>query len=120
MDRRKFLFAVVAVQLISPFHGYAQPKTMKDIQALQTNWKTLLPAGLNVPSPAEPLKLSKDEWKKRLSNDLAYKVLREESTERAGTSPRTRPVSARRETAWRSRTGAKSTVGLSSSATPVK
>ena len=87
MDRRKFLLAVGAVPLISPFHGYAQPKTMKDIQALQTNWKTLLPAGLNVPSPAEPLKLSKDEWKKRLPNDLAYKVLREESTERAGTSP---------------------------------
>ena len=87
MDRRKFLLAMGAVPLISPLHGYAQPKTMKDIQALQTNWKSFLPAGLNVPSPAETLKLSKDEWKKRLPNDLAYKVLREEATERAGASP---------------------------------
>jgi peptide-methionine (R)-S-oxide reductase len=83
MDRRKFLLALGAV----PFCVYAQPKTMKDIQSLQTNWKTFLPAGLAVPSPAEPLKLSKDEWKKRLPNDLAYKVLREEATERAGASP---------------------------------
>jgi len=36
-------------------------------------------------SPGEPLKLSKDEWRKRLPAD-AFRVLREESTERAGTS----------------------------------
>ena len=35
---------------------------------------------------AAKLKLSKDEWKKRLEPQ-AYKVLREEGTERAGTSP---------------------------------
>jgi peptide-methionine (R)-S-oxide reductase len=88
MDRRKFVFALGAAPLcVHPFFAHAQPKTMKDIQALQNNWKGFLPAGVSVPSPTEPLKLSKDEWRKRLPNELTYRVLREEATERAGTSP---------------------------------
>ena len=84
MDRRKFILAAAAL----PLCAHAQPKNMKDIQTLQNNWKTFLPAGTaSVPSPNEPLKLSKDEWRKRLPNDLSYRVLREEATERAGTSP---------------------------------
>src|SRR5262245_9883928 len=88
MDRRKFLLAGASAPLwITPLCAHAQPKrTMKDIEALQQNWKTFLPAGATVPSPSEPLKLSKDEWKKRLPNDLTFKVLREEGTERAGSS----------------------------------
>jgi peptide-methionine (R)-S-oxide reductase len=82
MDRRTFVFALAA----APFCAHAQPRDMKDIQALQSNWKSFLPAGVSVPSPAEPLKLSKEEWRKRLPNELAYRVLREEATERAGTS----------------------------------
>jgi peptide-methionine (R)-S-oxide reductase len=71
-----------------PFCAHAQPKrTMKDIETLQNNWKTFLPAEATVPSPTEALKLSKDEWKKRLPDSTAYKVLREEGTERAGSSP---------------------------------
>ena len=84
MDRRKFLLAAAA----APFCAHAQPKrTMKDVEALQSNWKTFLPAGAKVPSAGEALKLSKDEWKKRLPDALTYKVLREEGTERAGSSP---------------------------------
>jgi peptide-methionine (R)-S-oxide reductase len=83
MDRRKFLLAAAAL----PLCAHAQPKNMKDIQTLQNNWKSFLPAGTTTPSPSEPLKLSKDEWRKRLPNDLSYRVLREEATERAGTSP---------------------------------
>jgi peptide-methionine (R)-S-oxide reductase len=82
MDRRTFVLALAA----APFCAHAQPKSMKDIETLQQNWKTFLPAGAAVPSPAEPVKLSKDEWKKRLPPE-AYKVLRDEGTERAGTSP---------------------------------
>jgi peptide-methionine (R)-S-oxide reductase len=82
MERRNFLLTLAAL----PFCAHAQPKNMKDIDALQKNWKTFLPAGASVPSPSEPLKLSKDEWKKRLPAE-SYKVMREEGTERAGSSP---------------------------------
>jgi len=82
MDRRTFILAAAAL----PLCAHAQPKNMKDIQALQSNWKSFLPAGAAVPSPSEPLKLSRDEWKKRLQGE-AYKVLRDEGTERAGSSP---------------------------------
>src|SRR6185503_20735794 len=85
MERRKFLLGLAA----APFcvHAQSKARTMKDIEALQQGWKTFLPTGASVPSAAEPLKLSKDEWRKRLPNDLSYRVLREEATERAGTSP---------------------------------
>ena len=83
MDRRTFVLALAA----APFGvRAAAPASMKGIEELQNNWKSFLPAGASVPSPSEPLKLSKEEWKKRLSPE-AYKVLRDEGTERAGTSP---------------------------------
>jgi peptide-methionine (R)-S-oxide reductase len=64
----------------------AQPSSMKDIGALQKNWKVLLAEGVKLPLPSESLKLSKDEWRKRLDPNQFY-VLREEGTERSGTSP---------------------------------
>jgi peptide-methionine (R)-S-oxide reductase len=83
MERRTFLLGLAA----APFAAHAaQPVSMKDIEQLQKNWKSFLPANASVPSPSEPLKLSKDEWKKRLPPE-SFRVLREESTERAGTSP---------------------------------
>lgn len=53
---------------------------------LQKNWKDFLPAGIHTPSLTEPVKLDKSEWQKRLPQE-SYRVLREEATERAGTSP---------------------------------
>jgi len=55
------------------------------VKTLQDNWKTLLPDGIKVPDPGEPLKLSNEEWRKRLDK-MQYYVLRDEGTERAGTS----------------------------------
>ena len=84
MTRRNLLTLLA----LGPFftHVHAQPKTTKGIKEMQDNWKSLLAPGSEVPSAAEPLKLAKDEWKKRLA-PAAYDVLREEGTERAGTSP---------------------------------
>jgi peptide-methionine (R)-S-oxide reductase len=64
----------------------AQPASTKDIEGLQKNWKALLAEGVKVPAPTEPLKLSKEEWRKRL-DPQQFQVLREEGTERPGTSP---------------------------------
>ena len=83
MKRRTFLVGLAAAPLLA---RAAQPVDMKDIKRMQSDWKTLLAPGTAVPSASEPLKLSKDEWRKRLPPQ-AYAVLREESTERAGTSP---------------------------------
>jgi peptide-methionine (R)-S-oxide reductase len=63
-----------------------QPSTVKDIENLQKNWKALLADGVKVPLPSEPLKLSKEEWRKRL-DAAQFNVLREEGTERPGSSP---------------------------------
>jgi peptide-methionine (R)-S-oxide reductase len=89
MTRREMLWGLAAAGLWTGFEGYgfaAQPSSMKEIEDLQRNWKALLADGVKVPLPSEPLKLSKDEWRKRLDATQFY-VLREEGTERAGTSP---------------------------------
>ncbi|MBI2291792.1 MAG: peptide-methionine (R)-S-oxide reductase, partial [Betaproteobacteria bacterium] len=59
---------------------------MKEIEELQKNWKTLLADKADIATSADPLKRANAEWKKLLS-PAAYDVLREEGTERAGTSP---------------------------------
>ncbi len=85
MNRRNLLKALAAM----PFAARAlaaPPKTMNDVEELQKSWKALLAEGTPVPSASEPLTLTKEEWRKRL-DPLAFKVLREEGTERAGTSP---------------------------------
>ena len=89
MTRRELLQGLLVAGIWTAFKGRgfaAQPSSMKDIEELQKNWKTLLAVGVKVPLPSEPLKLSKDEWRKRL-NPSQFDVLREEGTERPGTSP---------------------------------
>src|SRR5690606_7115018 len=89
MKRRAFLqgftLAVLGSSLPEAAHA-AQAATMKDIEMLQKNWRALLAANFKAPAPDETLKLSDDEWRRRLDR-AQYNVLREEGTERAGTSP---------------------------------
>jgi peptide-methionine (R)-S-oxide reductase len=88
MTRRGLLQGLAAaIWTVWRGHGLAaQPSSMKDVEELQRSWKALLAEGVKVPSPTEPLKLSKDEWRKRL-NAEQFDVLREEGTEYPGTSP---------------------------------
>jgi peptide-methionine (R)-S-oxide reductase len=64
----------------------AQPSSMKEVENMQKNWKALLADGVKVPLPSEPLKLSKEEWRNRLGA-AQFNILREEGTERPGSSP---------------------------------
>jgi peptide-methionine (R)-S-oxide reductase len=91
MTRRGLLQGLLVAGLWNAFAGragaaQAKINDMKGIAELQNNWKMLLAEGVKVPLPTEPLKLSKDEWRKRLDR-MQFNVLREEGTERAGTSP---------------------------------
>ena len=91
MTRRGWLQSALVAGLWTALTGrggaaQSQVKDMKGIEELQKGWKALLPEGYKAPLPTEPLKLSDAEWRKRLQ-PMAYSVLREEGTERAGTSP---------------------------------
>lgn len=86
MKRRGFLQGLSLAVLGTALVRTAQAMTMKDIEAMQKNWRALLAAGYKAPLPTEPLKLPAEQWRKRL-DPVQYKILREEGTERAGTSP---------------------------------
>ena len=89
MTRRKALQILLVVSVWAAFkrRGFAaQFSSIKDIEALQKNWKALLADGIKVPLPSESLKVSKDEWRKRL-DPMQFAILREEGTERPSSSP---------------------------------
>jgi peptide-methionine (R)-S-oxide reductase len=90
MTRRGLLQGLLTAGLWGAWTGrggaaQAPARDMKGIQEMQSNWKMYLAEGFKAPLATEPLKLPKEEWRKRLSS-AAYSVLRDEGTERAGTS----------------------------------
>jgi peptide-methionine (R)-S-oxide reductase len=89
MKRRDALRGLLAGGLLGTLSARvraARPADMSAVKMLQENWISLLPEGLKVPKPTEPLQLSKEAWQKRLDK-MQFYVLRDEGTERAGTSP---------------------------------
>ena len=88
MTRRKLLHGLLLASVGGFFarNGIAAPPaSMKDIGNLQKNWRALLANDFKAPAPSEPLKLSKEDWRKRLGPEQ-FHVLREEGTERPGSS----------------------------------
>jgi peptide-methionine (R)-S-oxide reductase len=88
MTRREILQGLLAAGMWNVFRGigFAAQPSMKEVENMQKNWKALLADGIKVPLPNEPLKLSKEEWRKRLGA-AQFNILREEGTERPGSSP---------------------------------
>jgi peptide-methionine (R)-S-oxide reductase len=89
MTRRGLLQGLVATgiwSILSARGNAAQALSVKDVEKLQKNWQDLLASGFKSPLPSDTLKLTKDEWRKRLTADQFY-ILREEGTERPGSSP---------------------------------
>ena len=89
MTRREILQGLLAAGIWNVFGSIgfaAQPSSTKEIENMQKSWKALLADGVKVPLPSEPLKLSKEEWRKRL-DAAQFNILREEGTERPGSSP---------------------------------
>jgi peptide-methionine (R)-S-oxide reductase len=89
MKRRTLLAALAA----APVAAWVPPRLMareatevsKGVESLQENWRAYLAADADVASSREPLELSEAEWRERLP-ELAFRVLRKEATEPAGTS----------------------------------
>ena len=90
MKRRNLLKGLAAAPLlIAPvWRGWAAApaRGAVSVEELQKNWKDFLAPGADVALTTEPLKRSNEEWKKILT-PAQYNVLREEGTERAGSSP---------------------------------
>ena len=93
MERRTFLGAVMIAPLaMTGLSGYQRtaPQTVAQndqaVEDMRRNWKALLAPGAYVTLSTEPLRRSEAEWKKRLS-PAQFDVLREDSTERAFSSP---------------------------------
>jgi peptide-methionine (R)-S-oxide reductase len=90
MNRRTLLSRLVALPALL-LAGRARAEAVRNgavggAAALQAQWRSLLAPGADVATSAEPLNLPNTEWKKRLPAP-AYDVLREEGTERPGSSP---------------------------------
>jgi peptide-methionine (R)-S-oxide reductase len=80
------LLGTPALALPQAIGAAQRSRTMADITMLQDSWRDFVAADLDLPSNAQRLELSPDEWRGRLDK-MQYRVLRDEATERAFTSP---------------------------------
>ena len=92
MNRRKFITSTIAVTASlglgsTMFPAFSEPafKKNKTALAVQQEWRELLPKDYSDSLVLTPFELSEQEWQQRLSSG-AFKVLRDEKTERPGSS----------------------------------
>ena len=88
MTRRKLLQVAVAAgvwHMLGETGRAGQALSTKEIESMQKNWRLLLAKDFKAPAPSDPLKLSNDEWRRRLDG-AQFQILREEGTEGPGTS----------------------------------
>ena len=87
MQRRSFLSGLAGFSAMASWpHLAFGAADMADIEAMQHNWRDLLPSGLDLPQRNTPLQKTLADWREQLS-PKAYLVLFEEDTERPFSSP---------------------------------
>ena len=90
MQRRGFIQGLAALTTFTTWgalnqRANAQGVDRKALEEMQKSWKSLLADGTPEVLAAPPLKMAEAEWRKRLAPQ-AFDVLRQEGTERAGSS----------------------------------
>ncbi len=90
MKRRNLLIGLAAAPMVVMVarYGFAERRSGSsvDIEELQKNWMEYLPEGADVALAKAPLMRPDEEWENILTPSQ-YRVLREEGTEGAFTSP---------------------------------
>jgi len=88
MHRREFIIAAAATVGLGVFVGAKGrgPIGGKELVRVQNDWKRLLPENAGLDLSTAPIERSEAEWTRTLT-PAQFDVLREEGTERAGTSP---------------------------------
>jgi peptide-methionine (R)-S-oxide reductase len=89
MTRREIVRSLLVGVVAALFRGSAvaaQRASPAEIEKIQKNWRTWLAPGVKTPPSSEKLTLSNENWRKRLSAEQ-FHILREEGTERPGSSP---------------------------------
>ena len=87
MNRRTLIRTLLAAPLALALHPVlAIARTKDEIAQMQARWADFLPKGFVPPEPEQKLTQTEAMWREKLSPE-AFAVLREEGTERPGSSP---------------------------------